>query len=461
MFLSDNIKTVHFIGIGGISMSGLAEILLDRGYKVQGSDIQDSPIIGKLKRDGAFVSIPHNAENVIGADLAVYTSAVKNDNPEIMKAKELGIPLMDRAAFLGKIMKEYSYGVAVAGCHGKTTSTSMVSIIFKNAKLDPTVLLGGELDAIGGNVRIGKSPYFITEACEYMENFLKFYPFYGVILNIDEDHLDYFKDLQHIKDTFIKFAKLIPKEGCLAVCADNSNAMDVLPHANCRVVTFGIDNKADYMAEDIEFDEYGHPSFRIIKGNEDMGIYKLRIPGVHNVLNALSAFAVSDFFGISKEIVRDSLLEFSGTHRRFDILGTVNGITVIDDYAHHPTAIRVTLDAAKKFPHNKLWCIFQPHTYTRTKLLLKEFASSFYGADHVIITDIYAAREKDTGEIHSKDLANEIGKISGNTIYMKEFADISDYVANNARPGDMIMTVGAGSITNLGPMIMEKLKRAE
>lgn len=458
MFLSNKIKTIHFIGIGGISMSALAEIMLNRGYNVQGSDIQDSPLIRKLQSHGIKVNIPHKAENVHGADLIVYTSAVKNDNPEIMEANRLGIPLMGRATFLGKIMKEYSYGIAVAGCHGKTTSTSMISIIFKNANLDPTILLGGELDAIGGNVRIGESPYFITEACEYMGNFLEFHPFCGVILNIDEDHLDYFKDLQHIKDTFIKFAQLIPKEGFLAICADNSNAMDVLPYANCNVVTFGIDNKADYTATDIEFDNFGHPSFRVIKNGQDMGTYNLRIPGLHNVLNALSAFAVSDFFGISPDVIRKSLMEFEGTHRRFDILGTVNDITVIDDYAHHPTEIQVTLNAARKFPHNKLWCIFQPHTYTRTKLLFKDFTSSFKEADHVIITDIYAAREKDTGEIHSRDLAEEANKVSGNVIYMKEFENIANYVADNAKPGDMVMTVGAGSITNLGPMILEKLR---
>lgn len=458
MFLPDNIKTIHFIGIGGISMSGLAEIMLNRGYNVQGSDIQDSSIIRKLKSHGITVNMPHKAENVYGADLVVYTSAVKDDNPEIMEAKKLGIPLMGRAAFLGKIMKEYSYGIAIAGCHGKTTSTSMISIIFKNAHLDPTILLGGELDAIGGNVRIGKSPYFITEACEYMGNFLEFHPFYGIILNIDEDHLDYFKGLQHIKDTFIKFVQLIPKEGCLAVCADNSNAMDILPHANCNVVTFGIENEADYMAKDIEFDKFGHPSFRVIKNGQDMGTYSLRIPGIHNVLNSLSAFAVSDFFGISKDVIRESLMEFGGTHRRFDILGTVNDITIIDDYAHHPTEIQVTLNAAKKFPHNRLWVIFQPHTYTRTKLLFKDFTHSFKEADHVIITDIYAAREKDTGEIHSRDLAEEANRVSGNVTYMKEFDDIANYVAKNAKPEDMVMTVGAGSITNLGPMILEKLK---
>lgn len=459
MLLSKNIKTVHFIGIGGISMSGLAQILLTRGYKVQGSDIQYSSLIEKLEKNGAVVNIPHNAANVHGADLVIYTSAVKDDNPEIIEAKKLNIPLMDRATLLGKVMKEYSYRIAVAGCHGKTTSTSMISIIFKNAGLDPTILLGGELDSIGGNVRIGDGQYFITEACEYMENFLKFYPFYGVILNIDEDHLDYFKDIEHIKETFIKFVKLIPQEGCLAVCADNKNAMDVIPYAKCSIVTFGIDNDADYMAKDIEFNDLGHPSFKVYKKGQCIGSCKLQIPGQHNILNALSAYAVSDFFGISSDVVSKSLMEFKGTHRRFDILGTVNNITVVDDYAHHPTEIKATLAAAKKFPHNKLWCIFQPHTYTRTKTLFKEFASSFIDADHVIITDIYAAREKDTGEIHSKDLVKEANKVKNNVIYMKDFDDIAEYVSKNAEDGDLVMTVGAGNITNLGPMILEKLKR--
>lgn len=459
MLLSKNIKTVHFIGIGGISMSGLAQILLTRGYKVQGSDIQYSSLIEKLEKNGAVVNIPHNAANVHGADLVIYTSAVKDDNPEIIEAKKLNIPLMDRATLLGEVMKEYSYRIAVAGCHGKTTSTSMISIIFKNAGLDPTILLGGELDSIGGNVRIGDGQYFITEACEYMENFLKFYPFYGVILNIDEDHLDYFKDIEHIKETFIKFVKLIPQEGCLAVCADNKNAMDVIPYAKCSIVTFGIDNDADYMAKDIEFNDLGHPSFKVYKKGQCIGSCKLQIPGQHNILNALSAYAVSDFFGISSDVVSKSLMEFKGTHRRFDILGTVNNITVVDDYAHHPTEVKATLAAAKKFPHNKLWCIFQPHTYTRTKLLFNEFASSFIDADYVIITDIYAAREKDTGEIHSKDLVEEANRIKNNAIYMKEFHDIAEYVSKNAKAGDMVLTVGAGSITKLGPMILEKLKR--
>lgn len=455
----NNVRTVHFIGIGGISMSGLAEILLDQGFMVTGSDIQQSPIIEKLRKKGAKIIIPHNAQNVLGADLVVYTSAVKEDNPEMIKARELNLPIIDRASFLGSIMKEYGFGIAVAGCHGKTTSTSMISLILKNAHLDPTILLGGELDAIGGNVRIGKSPYFITEACEYMENFLKFYPYVGVILNIDEDHLDYFKDINHIKTAFLKFARLIPKKGCLVLCSENSHAMEIAPQVNCNVITFGIDIESDYMAKNIKYDELGHPSFDIFKKDKNMGSFSLKVPGRHNIINALSAFAVSDFVGISPEIISSSLLDFRGTHRRFEIVGNHNNITIVDDYAHHPTEIRVTLEAAKKVPHNHIWCIFQPHTYTRTKLLLNEFAHSFYGADTIIITDIYAAREKDTGLIHSKDLTKEINDNSNNALYIKEFEDIAKYISQNAKPGDLVMTIGAGSITNLGPVILEKLKQ--
>ena len=458
MYFLNNIKKIHFIGIGGISMSGLASIVLDKGLKVSGSDIQTSPIIEGLIEKGANINIPHSDKNIVDIDLVVFTSAIKKDNPEMIKAKELGIPLIDRASFLGEIMKEYKYSIAIAGCHGKTTTTSMASLVLKNASSDPTILLGGELDAIGGNVRIGKSPYFITEACEYMENFLKFHPYIGVILNIGEDHLDYFKDINSIKEAFFKFAKLIPPSGCLVLCNEDKYAFEIEKYANTNILTFGIDRESDYMAKNIKYDKLGYPSFNIFKENTNMGLFKLTIPGQHNILNALATFSVMDFLNISPEIINQSLSEFKGTHRRFETKGCVNNITIIDDYAHHPTEIKVTLEAAKKIPHNRLWCIFQSHTYTRTRLLLKEFANSFHNADNIIITDIYAAREKDTGLIHSKDLVNEINKNSGNAIYISEFEDIVSYLSGHAKPGDLVMTVGAGSITNLGPMILDGLK---
>lgn len=453
----ENIKNVHFVGIGGISMSGLAEILLDKGYNVSGSDIHESHITDKLKKKGAKITIPHSEENIKGAELIIYTAAVKGDNPEIKKAKESGIPLIDRAAFLGLIMKKYNYGIAISGCHGKTTTTSMVSIIFKNAELDPTILVGGEFDAIGGNVRVGNSEYFITEACEYVESFLKFYPYAGAILNIEEDHLDYFRDLAHIMSAFEKFIALIPKNGYLFINNDNENTVKASKTAECNIITYAVDNEAEYKASNIVYDNLGHPTFDVFYKNESIGSFHLSIPGIHNVSNSLAAIAISHNAGINIDIIKKSLMDFKGTHRRFDIKGSKNNITIIDDYAHHPTEIKATLAAAKKFPHKRIWCVFQPHTYTRTKTLLHEFNKAFFDADEVIITDIYAAREKDTGEISSVDLVNGINDNSGNAIYESEFSDIADIIAEDAKPGDIVLTVGAGSITSLGEMILQKI----
>ena len=442
-------------------MSGLAHIVLDRGLKVSGSDIQNSLIIEGLIKKGAVINIPHDKKNISHVDLVVYTSAVRKDNPEMVEAKMRNIPIMDRATFLGKIMKEHKYAIAVAGCHGKTTSTSMVSLVLKNANYDPTILLGGELDAIGGNVRIGKSPYFVTEACEYMENFLRFYPFIGVILNIGEDHLDYFKDINSIRKAFLKFAQLIPPEGFLILSSEDNYAMEIMEHVNCNIVTFGIDKNSTYMAKNIKYNNLGYPSFEVYKNKKNIGLFNLRIPGRHNILNALSTIAVCDSLSVSTDIINYSLLNFKGTHRRFEFKGSSNDITIIDDYAHHPTEIKVTLEAARKIPHKRIFCIFQPHTYTRTKLLLKEFAQSFTNADKIIITDIYAAREKDSGIVNSEDLTNAINKSNKNenAFYIKKFNEIAEYIAKKAGPGDLILTVGAGSITELGPIILNKLSK--
>lgn len=458
MISLDNVKNVHFVGIGGISMSGLAQILLKSGYNVTGSDINDSSLISKLRKNGAVVSMPHDPKNVEAADLVVYTSAVKEDNCEIIRAKELKIPIIDRAAFLGMIMKNYRYGIAISGCHGKTTTTSMVSIIFKNAGLDPTVLIGGEIDAIDGNVRVGESEYFITEACEYYENFLKFYPYVAAILNIEKDHLDYFKDLDHIVSSFEKFAKLVPDDGCLVVCSDNPQALSIAKKVKCKVLTYGIKEKADFSAHKIKYNNLGHPTFEARYRRKKLGTFSLSIPGEHNILNALASIAIAHNAGIDMKIVKESLMEFKGTHRRFDIKGTRNNITIVDDYAHHPTEIKATLHAAKQFPHQKIWCIFQPHTYTRTKTLFNEFSEAFKDADKVIITDIYAAREKDTGLVSPSDLVESINKYSSNAIYRNDFKSIAEFVAKEAHPGDLILTMGAGDVFKLGPMILEGIK---
>ncbi len=456
----DNIKAIHFVGIGGISMSGLAQIMLNAGYTVTGSDLNHSKIIDKLIKKGAIITIPHESKNVEGSQLVVYTAAVKQDNPELIRARELLIPIIDRAEFLGIIMKRYQYGIAISGTHGKTTTTSMVSLIFKDALLDPTILLGGELDSIKGNVLIGNSKYFITEACEYVESFLKFYPYVGAILNIEEDHLDYYKDLEHIMSAFYKFVKLIPEDGALIACADNDNTMKIAATAKCNVITYGLQASADFTANNIRYDALGHPSFDVYYKGNKLDEFSLNIPGKHNILNSLAAIAIAINAGISSEIIKSSLLGFRGTYRRFDIKGTQNDITVIDDYAHHPTEIKATLDAAKQYPHKKVWCVFQPHTYSRTKTLFKDFTQAFHEADNVVITDIYSAsREKDNGEIHIMDLVNEVNKQSNNAMYIKDFEEIANFIVSNAQPGDIVFTMGAGDVSKLSQIILDKLKQ--
>lgn len=447
---------VHFVGIGGISMSGLAETLLHYGYSVSGSDAKQSNITDKLSEKGAKIYIGHDRKNVDGAGLVVYTAAVKKDNPELIRAEELNIPAVDRAEFLGQIMKQYKYGIAVSGTHGKTTTTSLIAIIMNNANLDPTVMVGGEVDALGGNVRPGKSPYFVTEACEYVESFLRLYPYIGIILNIDADHLDYYSNLEHIIQSFSKFVNLIPEDGYLIVCSDDENAMKAAAVRESNVVTFGLGKDARWTAKNINYDSKGCGAFDVYDNDKFFGNFKLNIPGEHNVKNALCAIAVSQIFNISSAIISSSLSEFYGTHRRFEIKGQFNGTVVIDDYAHHPTEVKATLSAAKNFPHKKLWCIFQPHTYTRTLKLFDEFSSAFNDADELIITDIYAAREKDTGEINSYMLCDSVKKHGVNARYISSFEDIVEYVKSNAASGDLVITMGAGDIYKVGEVLIKQ-----
>ncbi|SHK21350.1 UDP-N-acetylmuramate--L-alanine ligase [Paramaledivibacter caminithermalis] len=447
---------VHLIGIGGIGMSALAEILLDKGFIVSGSDIKSSHITKKLEEKGIKIYVGHSEDNVVDTDIVVYTSAVANDNPEIVKAKSLDIPVLDRAQMLGNLMSEYKTSIAVSGMHGKTTTTSMISLIFEHAQLNPTILVGGELTEIGGNVKIGSNDFLITEACEYKDNFLKFHPNVGVILNIDEDHLDYFKDFEHIVSTFSKFIKLLPKKGYVIVNNDDYNIRKLLPHAQCNIVTFGINIDSDFQAKNITFNESGYPSFDVVHKGKALERFTLSIPGKHNIYNALASIATAYTLEAPLDKIKEKLSCFKGTHRRFDILGELNNIKIIDDYAHHPTEIKATLDAAKKFPHNKIWCIFQPHTYSRTKSLLLDFAKSFKDADRILITDIYAAREKDTGEIHSKNLVELIEQEGHNVAYISSFQEIVRYLKEHAVPGDIVLTMGAGNIYKVGEMLLDK-----
>lgn len=431
-------------------MSGIAKVLLNNGIKVSGSDISKSDTVKELEDLGATIYIGHNAENITSQNLVVYTSAVKDDNPEIVAAKEKGIELIDRATMLGRIMKNYKTAVSVAGTHGKTTATSMLAYIMLSACLDPTVMVGGKLDGINGNLRIGNSEYFLTETCEYMRNFLKFFPTIAVILNVEEDHLDYYKDIDDIIDAFHDFSMLVPKDGAVIVNKESEDALKSVRDIKAPVYTFGFDG-ADFSAKNITFSEFGYPSFEIYKNDAKIMDIKLSVTGMHNVLNATGVALAAVKMGIDKKYIIRGLEAFSGTKRRFEKKGFVNGALVIDDYAHHPTEIAATLKAVENINHNHVWCIFQPHTYTRTYSLLEEFASELSNAENVIITDIYAAREKDTGLVSSKDLAD---KIEGSQ-YIKTFDEIADFIKNNASEGDIVLTMGAGNVCDIGPMITE------
>ncbi|WP_331618333.1 UDP-N-acetylmuramate--L-alanine ligase [Serpentinicella sp. ANB-PHB4] len=450
------IKHIHLIGIGGISMSAIAEILLHHGYQVSGSDLTDSKTTVRLRDKGAQIFIGHEKSHVHSPDLIVYNAAIKEHNPERVAGMEKGIPQTTRAQMLGQLMKKYNKSIAVSGSHGKTTTTSFISLLMAYAKLDPTILVGGDLKEIGGNVKIGNTEHFITEACEYVESFLQFFPFIGIILNIDVDHLDYFKDLDHIKSAFNKFAHQIPAEGFLVANWDDTNVKDVTVDLNCNLITYSIHSNSDFQARDIVFNEDGHPSFYVVHSNKQYGPFQLSVPGMHNVYNALAAITTLFTLGIEPNALVEPIQKFNGIQRRFDFIGEVNNIKIVDDYAHHPVEIKATLEAAKNYSHNKLWCVFQPHTYSRTKALLNDFSTSFSLADHVIITDIYAAREPDTGEVSSKDLADRIVP-NENVVYIPEFETISTYLSKNVQPGDMVITMGAGNVFEIGEMLKSKL----
>lgn len=452
---NENIKYVHFIGIGGVSMSGLARILLNKGISVSGSDMGDSIILSELSENGAKIYSGHAAENIASPDLVVYTDAISEDNPEYLESLSKGIPTMDRGTFLGQLMKQYKNSIAVSGTHGKTSTTGMLSVILGDSDLNPTILLGGYLDQLKGNIQIGGTELLITEACEYKRNLLKFYATIGLVLNIDADHLDYYKSLDEIVDTFAEFASAIPSDGYLVINSDDENCEKVVQKSNCNVVTFGINNPAVYTAEDISSNDDGTTSYTLTIDGSGKYSVKLSVPGIHNVYNSLGAIASSHIAGLSINDILSNIEGFKGTNRRFEKKGEINGFTIIDDYAHHPTEVKATLDAVKSLNPSRIWCIFQPHTYTRTKSLLDDFSISFSGADKIIITNIYAAREKDTGIVHSKDLTEKIVSKNGDAIFIDSFQDIESYILENASTGDVVITMGAGDIYKVGDNILK------
>ena len=451
----DKHKKVHFIGIGGVSMSGLAAVLLTKGYKVSGSDSKESEVLNKLREANAEIYIGHKKENLRNVDLVVYTAAIPSDNPEIIEAKAQNIELMDRAEFLGYIMKGHKYNVAVAGTHGKTTTTSMLSHITLEANLDPTILVGGDVDAIHGNYKIGESEYFVTEACEYKASFLKFYPYIGIILNIDADHLDYYRDINHIEDTFKKFSDLIPADGYLVGCAEDHRVMEVLNYAKCKTMSYGFD-KGDVTAGNISFNNKGCATFTVFHNGKELFDVTLNTTGKHNILNALATICTSLILEIPNEAIINGLAACKGAHKRFEYKGEVNGVTVIDDYAHHPTEINATLTAAKEYPHKEIWCIFQPHTYTRTKALFPEFVDALTHADHVILADIYAARETDTLGMSSEMIAEELKKKGCDAYYFPSFEEIENFCLDKCQKGDVLITMGAGNVVNIGENLLKR-----
>ncbi|MGL4362087.1 MAG: UDP-N-acetylmuramate--L-alanine ligase, partial [Cellulosilyticaceae bacterium] len=401
------------------------------------------------------VHVPHSGSNInSNIDLIVYTAAIAADNPELVRAKELGITAITRSEFLGHLMNIYKNPICVAGTHGKTTTTSMLSEALIGSNLNPTITVGGILKSLGGNIRIGGNDYFVTEACEYCDSFLNFFPKIGIILNIEEDHMDYFKDIHQIRNSFLEFGKLIPSDGFLAI---NSNIDDVRNFSKdlvCTVETFGLDSNSDWYAQNIVFDATACPSFDVYYKGSLKGNLQLHVHGMHNVLNALSVCAVCNFLNIDINSINKGISTFTGADQRFEIKGTLHGITIVDDYAHHPTEIAATLSVAKNFDHKRLFIVFQPHTYTRTKAFLDDFANILSQAENVIVTDIYAAREKNPGDIQALDIVNRMDKTTSNACFISDFNEITDYLLENCLPGDLIILMGAGNVNQIADILL-------
>lgn len=448
-------KHIHLIGIGGVSMSGIAEILHHFGLFVTGSDCTKSKITDRLSSHGIYVSIGHSTSLVEKSDLVIYSAAVNQNDPELVCARNRNIVIIERADFVGFLTRIYNDSICISGTHGKTTTTSMIALCFIEAGLDPNIQVGANLKQINGNYRVGNSDYFILEACEYVESFLKFNPKSEVILNIDNDHLDYFKTFDNIKNAFRKYASLLPRNGLLVTNADDDNCLALRSGTFAKVVTFGINNvKANYIARNITFDINGYPKFDVYYNNTFLIEVKLSVPGSHNVYNALACIALCSNYGIDKYTVKSALKKFIGASRRFELVGSYNNISIYDDYAHHPSEILATLKAMQKKSFRQSWVIFQPHTYSRTKELLDDFAKALVGFNNIIITDIYAAREKNTYNISSNDLVNKINSLGKKAVYIRDFDEIASYIKARACPNDIILTMGAGNIVEVSKKIL-------
>lgn len=448
---------IHFIGIGGISMSGLAEILLEEGFTISGSDSKESDLTRALASKGATIFYGQKASNLIpGIKVVVYTAAIHEDNPEYAEAVARNLPMLSRAELLGQIMDNYDESVAVAGTHGKTTTTSMISEIMLAAHADPTISVGGILPSIGGNLRVGGSEMFVSEACEYTNSFLNFRPKYSIILNVEAEHLDFFKDLDDIRHSFRKFAGNTLPGGATIINGEINNYQALTDGLPQKIITYGFDPSFDFYAEDLSYDEKACPHFTAMHAGRKLAEIKLSVPGRHNVSNALAAIALAVTMGLDTDAIIRGLDAFSGANRRFQYKGCIDGVTVIDDYAHHPTEIRATLTAAENYPHERLVLVFQPHTYSRTKAFLDDFADVLSMADLVVLADIFAAREQNTFGVSSKDILDRLKAKGTECYYFPSFGEIEKFLLKKCMHGDLLITMGAGNVVEIGEAILGK-----
>ncbi|MCE5305191.1 UDP-N-acetylmuramate--L-alanine ligase [bacterium] len=453
------IKKIHFVGIGGIGMSGIAEILLNQGFAISGSDMNENENTEYLRQKGVEIKIGHLPENINGSEVVVYSSAVNPDeNPETLEARKQGIPIIRRAEMLAEATR-LNYCIAVAGTHGKTTSTSMVGLILIKAGYDPTVIVGGRLKDFGGtNARLGKGEWTVVEADEYDRSFLQLLPTIAIINNIEPEHLDIYDGIEDLKNTFLQFANKVPFYGFVALGTDDPNVKEILSGINKKIITYGLSRNNDYYAKDIELQQ-NFAKFSVFKESENLGEITLNVPGYHNVKNALAAISIASELGIDFATIQNALSEFNGVLRRFDIQGESKGIMIVDDYAHHPTEIRATLDAACKGWDRRIVAVFQPHTYTRTREFYKEFAQAFDEADVLVITDVYAAREKPIEGISGELIAQQAQSYGHKNVhYIPDFDDIIEFLKSELKAGDMLITIGAGNVFKIGRTIKEYLQ---
>lgn len=449
-------KWYHFIGIGGTGMSGLAQVLLDMGIKVSGSDLVDSPVIEKLRQKGAIVYIGHAAENIkAGVEKVVISSAIPPSNEELRAALEIGLPVISRGELLAHIMRPYK-GIAIAGSHGKTTTSSMISLALTSSGLDPTCLIGGEVDDIGGNAKLGKGEYLVAEADESDGSFLKLEPYAAVITNIDNDHLDYYKNIEEIVRAFQKFLSNIRPGGFAVICTDNENIRK-LDVSHVEVITYGLDGDPDYKAEKIIQKGFGTEAL-ILKNNQLLGKLKLSVPGVHNVQNALAAIAVGMKMGLGFPLLAKALMPFRGAKRRFQLVAQCNGIKIIDDYAHHPTEIEAVMKASKNLKARRTIAVFQPHRYTRTYFLNEGFGKAFIGADLVIVTDIYSAGENPIDGVSADLIVQAVRKNGQKAVYLGKLEEVVAFLLGELKPGDLVLTIGAGNVWTVGQNLTSSMK---